>query len=395
MTNMMSAHRRSFLRFLAGSPLLAKAWAQQGSGVLESAKDALSVMDFYEPAHRAIPPGHWGQLSSGVDDDLTLRANMDAFKRIQLRPHRLAEISNVDMTVELFGAKWQTPIFLCPVGGQKAYNPEGEVAVARAARAKKTMQILSTATASSVEDVAAGLGTPPWYQLYMPASWSATEKLVRRVEDAGCPTLVWTIDLVGGRNLETFERLSRTDTRACSTCHGPGPGLAHPRPMTDPLPRGGTDSRLPTWDSLDRLKKMTKMKVLVKSLDSADDARLALGHGADGIVVSNHGGRSTETLRATIDALPEVVEAVGGRIPVLVDGGFRRGTDIYKAMALGASAVGIGRPYIYGLGSFGQEGVERVLDILQAELRLTMRQCGTPTVRQITRSYVARSSGNP
>jgi isopentenyl diphosphate isomerase/L-lactate dehydrogenase-like FMN-dependent dehydrogenase len=292
-------------------------------------------------------------------------------------------------------AKWQTPIFLCPVGGQKAYNPEGEVAVARAARAKKTMQILSTATASSVEDVAAGLGTPPWYQLYMPASWSATEKLVRRVEDAGCPTLVWTIDLVGGRNLETFERLSRTDTRACSTCHGPGPGLAHPRPMTDPLPRGGTDSRLPTWDSLDRLKKMTKMKVLVKGLDSADDARLALGHGADGIVVSNHGGRSTETLRATIDALPEVVEAVGGRIPVLVDGGFRRGTDIYKAMALGASAVGIGRPYIYGLGSFGQEGVERVLDILQAELRLTMRQCGTPTVRQITRSYVARSSGNP
>jgi 4-hydroxymandelate oxidase len=137
---------------------------------------------------------------------------------------------------------------------------------------------------------------------------------------------------------------------------------------------------------------MTKMKVLVKGLDSAEDAKLALAHGADGIVVSNHGGRSTETLRATIEALPEVVEAVGGRIPVLVDGGFRRGTDIYKALALGASAVGIGRPYIYGLGSFGQEGVERVLEILQAELRLTMRQCGTPNVSRITRSYVARAN---
>ena len=394
MTNNGSASRRNFLRFLAGSPLLARAWGQQSPGLPASPKEALSVMDFYEPAHRAIPPGHWGQLSSGVDDDLTLKANMEAFKHIQLRPHRLVDVLKLDTTVELFGTTWQTPIFLCPVGGQKAYNPDGEVAVARAAKTKRTMQILSTATSSSVEDVAAALGTPPWYQLYMPSRWEATEKLVRRVEAAGCPAIAWTVDLLGGRNLETFERIRKTDTRACSTCHGPGPGLSHPRPMTDGLGGGGGNLFAANWDYLDRLKKMTKLKLLIKGIDNADDAKLAVEHGADGILVSNHGGRSTETLRATIDALPEVVDAVNGRIPVLVDGGFRRGTDIYKALALGARAVGIGRPYIYGLGSFGQEGVERVLDILQSELRLTMRQCGTPTVGQISRAAVVRLGTN-
>src|SRR5579863_4562315 len=150
MTSIAAANRRNFLRFLAGSPLLARAWAQPSPGILSYAKEALSVMDFYEAAHRAIPPGHWGQLSSGVDDDLTLKANLEAFRHIQLRPHRLVDVSKLDTTVELFGTTWQTPIFLCPVGGQKAYNPEGEVAVARAAKTKKTMQVLSTATSSSV-----------------------------------------------------------------------------------------------------------------------------------------------------------------------------------------------------------------------------------------------------
>jgi isopentenyl diphosphate isomerase/L-lactate dehydrogenase-like FMN-dependent dehydrogenase len=394
MTNTVFANRRNFLRFLTGSPLLARVWAQQSPGVLANAKDALSVMDFYETAHRAIPLGHWAQLSSGVDDDLTLKANMEAFKHIQLRPRRLVDVSKLDTTVELFGTVWQTPIFLCPVGGQKAYNPDGEVAVARAAKAKKTMQILSTVTSSPLEDVAAALGTPPWFQLYMPGRWDATEKLVRRVETAGCPAIAWTVDVMGGRNLETFERLRRMDTRACSTCHGPGPGLAHPRPMTDGLGGGGGNLSAANWDSLDRLKKLTRLKVLIKGIDNSDDARLAVEHGADGILVSNHGGRSTETLRATIDALPEVVDAVNGRIPVLVDGGFRRGTDIYKALALGARAVGIGRPYIYGLGSFGQEGVERVLDILQSELSLTMRQCGTPTVSHISRASIIKPTNS-
>ena len=146
-----------------------------------------------------------------------------------------------------------------------------------------------------------------------------------------------------------------------------------------------------TWSYVDRLKKLTKMKLVLKGIDTAEDAKLAREHGVDGVIVSNHGGRAAETGRGTIDILPEVVDAVGAQIPVFVDGGFRRGTDIYKALAIGARAVGIGRPYIYGLSAFGQEGVERVLDILRAELTLTMRQCGTPSISQITRASVLRN----
>jgi isopentenyl diphosphate isomerase/L-lactate dehydrogenase-like FMN-dependent dehydrogenase len=146
------------------------------------------------------------------------------------------------------------------------------------------------------------------------------------------------------------------------------------------------------WTYVDRLKKMTKMKLLLKGIDTAEDAKLAMDHGADGVIVSNHGGRATETGRATIDILPQVVDVLRGRIPVFVDGGFRRGTDIYKALAIGARGVGIGRPYIYGLSAFGSEGVERVLEILRAELTLTMRQCGTPSIAKITRASVLRQS---
>lgn len=153
---------------------------------------------------------------------------------------------------------------------------------------------------------------------------------------------------------------------------------------------GGINSPAATWDYVDRLKKMTKMKLVLKGIETREDAKLCQEHGVDGIVVSNHGGRAAEDGRATIDSLPDVVDAVGGRIPVLVDGGFRRGTDIYKALALGARAVGIGRPYIWGLTAFGQAGVERVLDILRAELQLTMRQCGTPAISQITGASIAR-----
>jgi isopentenyl diphosphate isomerase/L-lactate dehydrogenase-like FMN-dependent dehydrogenase len=269
------------------------------------------------------------------------------------------------------------------------FNPEGEIAVARAARAKKSIQVLSTVTTSSVEDVSKALGRPPWYQLYMPTTWDTTEKMVRRVEECGCQALAWTVDLLGGRNTETAERFRRQDTRNCLDCHtnnrGGRPDAA--LPMFAGLPQTFNPPSA-TWEYFDRLRKLTKMKLLLKGLDNREDARLAREHGADGIIVSNHGGRAADTLRATIECLPEVVDAAGGQIPVLVDGGFRRGTDVYKALALGARAVGIGRPYIYGLTAFGQEGVEQVLDILRAELTLTMRQCGTPAIKQITRASV-------
>lgn len=389
MTTSPTAHRRRFLRFLAASPLFAEAWAQQTWPVITSAKDAVDVMDFEEAARKVLPPAHWGYMASGVDDDFTQKMNREGFKRFQLRPRRLVDGSKPDLKTEIFGVTWETPIFLCPVGGQRMFHPDGEIAVARAARAKKTTQILSTATSTAVEDVAHALGSPLWYQLYMPNRWEGTEKLVRRVEEAGCPVVAWTVDELQGRNMETAERFRRLDTRDCVSCHATARGGRAPAdmPMFKGIP-GGMNPATATWDYVDRLKKLTKMKLLLKGLDTREDARLAREHGVDGIIVSNHGGRSTETGRSTIEALGEVVDAAGSQIPVLVDGGFRHGTDVYKALAMGARGVGIGRPYVWGLSAFGQEGVERVLDILHAELGLIMRQCGTPTIAQITRASV-------
>lgn len=394
--------RRRFLQFLAASPLLA-GFRPQGLDVasqaatagaepaakLATAADAISVIDFEEAARRVLPPAHWGYMASGVDGDVTVRANREGFTHFRLRPRRLVDVSRIDLKVDVFGTTWESPLFLSPVGGQRMFHAEGEVAVARAASAKKTVQILSTATSLPVEDVARALGTPPWYQLYMPVQWEGTERLVRRVESVGCPVLVWTVDLLGGRNLETAERYRRLDTRDCTVCHTTARGgrSVAELPMFRGI-EGGMNPSAATWKHLDRLKKLTSMKLVIKGIDTREDATLALEHGVDGIVVSNHGGRATETGRSTIDALGEVVDAVNGRIPVFVDSGFRRGTDMFKALALGARAVGIGRPYVCALSAFGQQGVERVIDILRAELQMTMRQCGTPTVKAITRSSI-------
>ncbi len=255
---------------------------------------------------------------------------------------------------------------------------------------------LSTVTSVAVEEVGKALGTAPWYQLYMPTTWDDTAKMVKRAEAAGCPVLAWTIDLLAGRNTETATRFSRADQRDCLTCHATSPtaGANTQSNRGKPMFAGLSGSMNPpgaNWSYVERLKKMTRMKLVLKGIDTAEDARLAREHGADGVIVSNHGGRATETGRGTVDILPEVVDAVGPQFPVFVDGGFRRGSDVYKALAIGARAVGIGRPYIYGLSAFGQEGVERVLDIFRAELTLTMRQCGTPSIPQISRPSILRT----
>jgi 4-hydroxymandelate oxidase len=389
--------RRAFLRFLAASPLALQIRAQNLSSPAAPTdlKEVLDVMDLEPLAHKALPPAHWGYMATGVDDDVTLRMNREAFQHYQLRARRLVDVSKADLRTEVFDAAWDWPVYVSAVGSQKAFHPEGELATARAAKAKKTAQMLSTVTSTPVEDVAKALGTPPWYQLYMPLSWSDTEKMVKRAEDAGCPVLAWTIDLLAGRNTETATKFARADGRDCLSCHTSSPlatitSQNSGKPMFAGL-AGAMNPPAADWSYVDRLKKMTKMKLVLKGIDTAEDARLAREHGADGVVVSNHGGRAAETGRGTIDILPEVVDAVGAQIPVFVDGGFRRGTDIYKALAIGARGVGIGRPYIYGLASFGQAGVERVLDILRAELTLTMRQFGTPSIAQITRASILRN----
>ena len=398
--------RREFLKFLAASPYVAalggvaaylerNVLAQnmpESSDVITDPAKAFSVFDFEEPAHRKVLQGHWAYMASGVDDDGTLRANREAFKHIELRPRRLHDATKVDMHVDLFGTTYNSPIYFCPTGGEKSFFPEGELAVARSAKAHGTLQVLSTATSTAVEDVCKTLGRPVWQQLYAPSSWDACEKLVRRVEVAGCPVIALTVDNTTGRNSETFMRTRPKDLRQCGTCHegGAGPTLKE-RVMYNGIDMTGVSGQNPamTWEFVDRLRKAVKVKLFIKGIDTREDARLCVDHGIDGILVSNHGGRSTETSRATIEALPEVVKEVGGRIPVFVDGGVRRGTDVFKALALGAKAVGIGRPFLWGLGAFGQAGVDRVLEILQGELKLAMGNCGAQNVAAIDRSYVA------
>jgi isopentenyl diphosphate isomerase/L-lactate dehydrogenase-like FMN-dependent dehydrogenase len=390
--------RRYFLKFVAGSPWVAalgglRAYAQRApeiADVISNPKDALNVMDFEEAARRKVLPGHWAYMASGVDDDGTLRANSEGYRHIQLRPSRLHDATKVDTRADFYGTVYNSPIFTCPTGGEGSFHADGELAVARATKARGTMQILSTATSTGVEDVNAAHGQPVWYQLYAPSKWDALEHIVHRVEAAGCPVIALTVDNTTGRNSETFNRTRPKDTATCSQCHGPNGPNQKDRKMYQGIDMTGVSGQNPamTWEFVDRLRKLVKVKLYIKGIDTRQDARLAIEHGFDGILVSNHGGRSTETLRATIQALPEVTDEVAGRIPVFVDGGVRRGTDVFKALALGAKGVGIGRPFLWGLGAFGQAGVDRVLEILQGELKLVMGNCGTQNVAAINRSFV-------
>ena len=413
-----SASRRRFLRFLAGSPLYAgggfSAFAADGptapsrlpdpiiwaplrtEDLIKSPKDAINVFDFEPVARVNIPPAHFGYMASGIDDEVTLRANREGFLKFQLRPRRLVDVSKVDMSTEILGVRYDSPIIVAPVGGQKAFHADGEIAVARAAKAGNHLQILSTATNSSVEEVIAARGAPVWYQLYATNKWEVAQAMVRRAERAGCPVVAVTVDRNGGRNQETLFRLQATDTRQCSTCHDRGSLQASlgRRAMYQGLDVSGlrhTQSSSMTWDFMKRLRDTTKMKIVIKGILAHEDAKIAADAGIDGIIVSNHGARSEDSGRSTIDALPEIVEAVGGRMPILVDSGFRRGTDIVKALAMGAQGVCIGRPYVWGLGAFGQPGVERVLELLRIETYAVMQQVGAPSIKQLTPAMVRRA----
>ncbi len=426
--------RRQFLAFLAASPLLAAVGLDESSldrlvatsprgaeraldlaqqlaqqsvqdttaiAGIKEATDALNVFDFEPVAKARIPVAHWGYLATGTDDDATIRANRDGFDHWALKPRRLIDVSKLDTSVALFGTRYPTPIVINPVGSQKAFHPEGEIAVARAAKAKNHLQVLSTVATTSIEDAIAARGGPVWFQLYHQSDWAITKQMVQRAERAGAPAIVFTVDLLGGSNRETMMRYAREDTRTCTKCHlggAPLPGVSGRVDDRDnrrkpnlvgyqtltPVPEVGT----PSWEFIKRLKASTKMKVLIKGIVTKEDAALAVQHGVDGLFVSNHGGRAENSLRATITSLPEVLQGTMGKIPVICDGGFRRGTDIFKAMALGATSIGIGRPYIWGLGAFGQEGVETVLALLRKEFETVMKQSGTTSLAAITRNHI-------
>jgi 4-hydroxymandelate oxidase len=397
---MSDGTRRRVLKTLLAAPALAAlAPAMRAFGseepLVDSAARALDVFDFERVARAKLPPAHFGYLATGVDGDATLHANDAGFANYGLRVRRLVDISRIDTSVNLFGTNWETPIVLDPVGSQRAFHADGEIATAKAARASKHLQILSTVSSTGVEDVNAARGEPVWYQLYPTDHWPVTQALVRRVEAAGCPVLVLTVDLQGGSNRLSLARAIPRDARDCTACHATSrtqlSGFIVGKPMFSGLDIANVAALAPaemTWEYLRRLRDIWPRKLVVKGLVTREDALLAIEHGVDGIIVSNHGGRAEDSGRASIDSLAEVAPAVAGRVPVLVDGGVRRGADIFKALALGADAVAIGRPYIWGLASFGQEGVERVLEILRAELAGNMRQAGTRSIAEIDASYV-------
>jgi 4-hydroxymandelate oxidase len=420
--------RRRFLRFAAGSPLLAAAGielsalarlleggprerarglellqqATQEPDLITSPAEAINVFDFEPVAQKKVPPAHWGYLATGTDDDATIRANREGYARWDLRARRLVDVSKIDPSIELLGVKWPTPIVINPVGSQRAFHPEGELAVARAAKVKNHLQVLSTVATTSIENCIEARGAPVWFQLYHQEDWNQTKQMVKRAERAGAPVVVFTVDLIGGSNRETMVRSRKLDSRTCTNCHQGGaplpggtgrvnelrdnrrkPAIADLKP-DEPSPEVGT----PTWDFVKRLRDSTMMKVFIKGIVTREDAELAVQHGVSGMFVSNHGGRAENSTRATVLSLPDVAAGARGRVPLILDGGIRRGTDIFKGLALGATATGIGRPYIWGLASFGQEGVETVLALLRKEFEMTMRQAGTISVKRITKDYI-------
>ena len=389
--------RRNFLKYLLASPAVALTqttgrYAGLGDGLILKPEDAINVFDFEPVAEKVLPAAHWGYLATGTDDDATILANRAGFQSYQLRPRRLIDVRNIDMATTLFGETYPSPIVIAPTGRNAAFHHEGEIAVARAARRKNHLQMLSTVASNSVENVIEARGGPIWYQLYARYNWDVTEALVNRAQSAGCTAIVLTVDLQGGSNRETNKRFAKLDDRDCSLCHEPVfQDYIRTKPMFDGLdvPEGSDYGRSLSWDFVKRLRDLTDVKLLIKGIVRGDDAQLAADHGVDGLIVSNHGGRAVSSNRATIECLPEVVAAVGDRLTILIDGGFRRGTDVFKALALGADAVCIGRPYLWGLASFGQEGVEVVLDLLRAELDMVMRQSGTTTIGRIDKSFLA------
>lgn len=432
-----SKTRRKFLKMLGASPWIASSsllagslanllhaepleekhfsrWLeelQQSDDVISSPDQAIDVMDFEPAAKKMIPPAHWGYLATGVDDDATVRANREGYSRIQIRSRRLVDVSNIDMSRTIFGVKWDTPIVLSPVSAQKAFHPDGELGVARAAGKKGHLMMLSTVATASIEDALAARGGQVWQQLYPTNVWEITRGIIKRAEAAGSPAIVLTVDLQDGSNRETLFRAQRVDKRQCSMCHASGyspfgqgkPGTKAAqaggfadyvarKPMFNGLDVSKVTQMYPlamSWDFVKRLRDTVTVKFLIKGIVTHEDAQLAVEHGVDGLIVSNHGGRAEETLRPTIESLPEVLEAAAGKVPVIVDGGVRRGTDIFKALALGATAVGFGRPHSWGLGAFGQTGVEAVLEIYRRELRTIMRQAGTTSIEKITRNFLA------
>ncbi len=351
----------------------------------------LNLEEFQQQAQRHLTQSAYDYYASGAHDQLTLARNRAAFEDLCLFYRVLVDVSQRHCRTELLGHHLSLPVLAAPTAFHSMACPEGEVATARACRRSGTLMILSTLSNRPMEEVAEACEGEFWFQLYAYKDRGATRDLVARAKQAGAKALVLTVDapLLGHREADVRNRFQLPE--GLSVVNLTAAGLA------DLPDLGGSglaayfqqliDCRL-TWKDLEWLNDISGLPILVKGVVRADDARCAVEHGASGLVVSNHGGRQLDTSPATIEALPAVAEAVDRRVPVLLDGGIRRGTDIVKALALGAQAVLIGRPVLWGLACDGQAGVERVFSLFAAELDLAQALCGTPTLADIDRSLV-------
>jgi 4-hydroxymandelate oxidase len=360
------------------------------------AREVFSLYDFEPLAKAKMSHAAWEYVNGAAADEITVRWNREALDRIRLKPQVLVDVTKLDCRVSVLGREMPFPILLAPTASQRATHPEGELATARAAGSCGATMVLSTLSNTSVEDVVRATKSPVWFQLYVQHDRGFTRELVKRAVAAGCQALCLTVDtpIAGPRNREQRARLAMP------------PGVGYPN-LTglklgkdkDAQTAGPASSIFDallsadlTWKDVNWLQSFAGVPVLLKGILNPADADRAVKEGVAGIIVSNHGGRNLDTVPATIDALPAIVEKVAGRVPVLVDGGIRRGTDVLKALALGATAVQIGRPYLYGLGAMGEQGVARVLTILQQEFEMAMALTGRPRIRDIDRSVLWSAS---
>lgn len=348
--------------------------------------DAIAaVPDYAAYARERLDPAIWAYLDGAAGDELSARWNREAWERLRLHGRVLADVAGGDTALTLFGSRLEHPVLLAPVAYQRLAHPDGELAAARAAAALGAGFVLSTLASVELEAVAALPDAPPlWFQLYCQPERAASVELVQRAEAAGYSALVVTVDapLAGIRNRE----------RRAGFRLPPGVSAANLRHGQTPFAPGSAQASLvfdgimrtaPTWRELDWLLDQTRLPVILKGIVSPEDAALAIERGVAGLIVSNHGGRVLDTLPASAEVLPAIAERVAGRVPILVDGGIRRGTDVLKALALGASAVLIGRPYLHGLAAAGALGVAHVLKMLREELEVAMALTGCARLADI------------
>ncbi len=351
-----------------------------------------SVSDFERAARGRMSTMAYEYVSGGAGDEQTLASNQSAYGEIKLRSRVLVDVSRIDTSVHLFGRTLPHPILLAPTAYHKLVHPDGEIATARGAEAADTTMIVSSFATERIEDIARAVpGAPLWFQLYVQPDRGFTRALVQRAEAAGCQALCLTVDtpVLGARNRETriaFQlptgmtraNLEGLSAATASSSHRPPEGAIYSQVLEPRL----------TWKDVEWLRGIAKVPVLLKGVLDADDAKRSAEAGVDGLIVSNHGARNLDTLPATVTALPRVAEAVAGRMPILLDGGIRRGTDVLKALALGATAVAIGRPYLYGLAVDSSAGVSRIVQILRTEFEMAMALTGRTSLAAVDRTVL-------